>query len=177
MTVDRTQKGRVLPEVHAAVGLERRFQDRFYFGASLIVAGAAHDLRRLGEHEVHQRVNAPADIVLDHDLPLESIVVTDAPQNQQPLRKPDHLGRRIGRSPKIVGLGQGISVVVPQPLKTRQTDRLVLFDEQLEQRLGNRYRLKRGELEFHDWHLPKVDRSPLGRRHESRAPRRPKYKK
>ena len=129
MTVDRTQKGRVLPEVHAAVGLERRLQDRFYFSAGLIVAGSAHDLRRLGEHEVHQRVNAPTDIVLDHDLPLESIVVTDAPQNQQPLRKPDHLGRRIDRSPKLVRLSQCVSVVVPQSLETRHADCLVFLNE------------------------------------------------
>ena len=75
------------------------------------------------------RGKAPTGIVPDHDLPRESSVVTDAPQNQQPLRKPDHLGRRIDRSPKLVRLSQCVSVVVPQSLETRHADCLVFLNE------------------------------------------------
>ena len=79
-----------------SVGIQRRMQHGLDLARSPLIRRVAHDLRRIGKHEVHERVNAPRDIVLDDDFALKAVIALQAAGDVQPIGQADALRRRTG---------------------------------------------------------------------------------
>jgi hypothetical protein len=84
----------IMTQACAAIGFDDGREERFDFASLLDVRGCADDPWRIGEHEVHQRVNPPGDVVLDHDFALEAIIAAELLHREQARRQSDALCRR-----------------------------------------------------------------------------------